>query len=69
MFELTSQQIGFFDTFGFFAFPGLLSDRIGQIIDDFESVAQGRRHRVEHIRRGDARQMGCTPRCRATCPS
>lgn len=38
MFEMSPQQIGFFDTFGFVAFPGLISDRIGQVMDDFEAV-------------------------------
>jgi ectoine hydroxylase-related dioxygenase (phytanoyl-CoA dioxygenase family) len=37
-FKLTPQQITFFDTFGFLKFPGLMSDRIEEITDEFESV-------------------------------
>ena len=35
---LSAHQLAFFDTFGFLAFPGLLDDRIDEIIDDFESL-------------------------------
>jgi len=37
-FVLTEQQISFFNTFGYLGFPGLLSDRIGSVIDEFENV-------------------------------
>ena len=36
--RLTQQQVTFFDTFGFLAFPGLMADRIDQIIADFEAL-------------------------------
>ena len=35
---LTDQKKSFFNTFGFLAFPGLLSDCIDEIIDVFETV-------------------------------
>src|SRR5215207_6371781 len=35
---LTDQQLAFFETFGFLSFPGLLADRIQQIIDEFEAI-------------------------------
>jgi ectoine hydroxylase-related dioxygenase (phytanoyl-CoA dioxygenase family) len=35
---LTEQQLAYFHTFGFLAFPGLLSDRIGAITDEFEAI-------------------------------
>jgi hypothetical protein len=37
-FKLSPQQIQFFQTFGYLGFPGLLADRIGQIIQDFEDL-------------------------------
>ncbi len=40
--ELSQQQQQFFNTFGFLRFPGLLSDRIGSITDDFEAVFRER---------------------------
>jgi hypothetical protein len=36
--QLTSQQLTFIDTFGYLVFPGLLSDKIDSIIDEFEAV-------------------------------
>lgn len=36
--RLNQQQLAFFDTFGFLAFPGLMADRIGQITADFEAL-------------------------------
>lgn len=36
--KLTDQQLSFFKTFGFIAFPGLLKDRIDEIIREFEAV-------------------------------
>ena len=35
---LTEQQITFFDTFGYLAFPGLFADEADTIIDRFEAV-------------------------------
>lgn len=35
---LTDQQLAFFRTFGYLGFPGLLADRIDEIIDEFEAV-------------------------------
>ena len=34
--RLTDQQLAFFDTFGFLAFPGLFADDIDKITDAFE---------------------------------
>ncbi len=36
--QLTEQQLAFFDTFGYLGFPGLLNDRIDEIINGFEEV-------------------------------
>ena len=36
--RLSSQQLQFFDTFGFLSFPGLLADCIDEIIEAFEAV-------------------------------
>ena len=36
--RLSSQQLQFFDTFGFLSFPGLLADSIDDIIDAFDAV-------------------------------
>ena len=33
---LTDQQISFFETFGYLGFPGLMADRIDEIIREFE---------------------------------
>ena len=35
-FRLTDKQINFFKTFGFLRFPGLMSDRIEEIDEEFE---------------------------------
>jgi hypothetical protein len=40
--KLTPEQLRFFDTFGYLAFPGLIVDRIPQVIEAFESVWAGR---------------------------
>ena len=37
-FKLTDQQITFFNTFGYLGLPGLMKDRIAQIINDFEAL-------------------------------
>ncbi len=37
-FKLTRQQLNFMETFGYLHFPGLLNDRIDQIIEAFEQV-------------------------------
>ena len=36
--HLTTQQLAFFDTFGYLGFPGLLADRIDDITNDFEAI-------------------------------
>lgn len=36
--QLTTQQINFFDTFGYLVLPGLLADDIDWITDEFEAV-------------------------------
>lgn len=38
MTRLTDQQIDFFDTFGYLAFPGLMADCVEEIIREFEAV-------------------------------
>jgi hypothetical protein len=40
--KLSDQQLDFFDTFGYLAFPGLLTDVIDEIIDAFEDIWAGR---------------------------
>ena len=35
---LSDQQLRFFDTFGYLAFPGLLADRIQSVIDEFDGI-------------------------------
>ena len=40
--KLTDQQLAFFRTFGFLAFPGLLADRIDEIIREFEAIFAAR---------------------------
>ncbi len=40
--ELTKEQKRFFNDFGFLQFPGLLSDRIESVIEDFEAVFRER---------------------------
>ena len=37
-FKLSDEQVRFFETFGFLSFPGLLSDRIEEIVREFEAV-------------------------------
>ena len=40
--KLTKEQVSFFNTFGFLAFPGLLADRIDEIIREFEDIFKKR---------------------------
>ncbi len=40
--ELTPQQLSFIDVFGYLKFPGLLLDRIDEIIEAFERVWEER---------------------------
>ena len=40
--QLSEQQLSFFDTFGFLAFPGLMTDTIEQITNDFEQIWEER---------------------------
>jgi len=37
-YQLSEQQMNFFQTFGYLSFPGLLSDRIEAILNEFEAV-------------------------------
>ena len=41
-FQLTEQQVSFFETFGYFAFPNLLADRIDETIREFQAVWEQR---------------------------
>jgi hypothetical protein len=36
--RLTDQQISFFETFGYLGFPGMMADRIDEILREFETV-------------------------------
>ncbi len=36
--RLSEQQLDFFDTFGYLGFPGLMADRIDEIIENFEAL-------------------------------
>ena len=38
MLSITEQQVGFFRTFGYLSFPGLMADRIEEIVREFEAV-------------------------------
>jgi hypothetical protein len=40
--KLTDQQLAYFKTFGFLAFPGLMQDRIDEIIREFEAIFAAR---------------------------
>jgi hypothetical protein len=55
---LTPEQLAFFDTFGFLSFPGLLDDRIGRILEEFEALwaRQGGGH---HGRAHDGSRRSC----------
>ena len=37
-YRLTSQQLRFFEVFGYLAFPGLLADCIEELQDEFEAI-------------------------------
>ena len=37
-FRLTQQQLNFFDTFGYIALPGLMTDKIAEITEAFEQI-------------------------------
>ncbi|MBI2192369.1 MAG: phytanoyl-CoA dioxygenase family protein [Planctomycetes bacterium] len=56
--HLTSQQLSFFQTFGYLGFPGLLSDRIGEIIGEFEAV-WSERGGGHHGRPHDGKARSC----------
>jgi len=83
-YKLTPRQHAFFDTFGYLAFPGLLADRIDEIISAFEDLwaqhgggHQGQQH--DHERRScivqfiDSSEILCTllddPRILGICTS
>ena len=38
MFQLSEDQLGFIETFGYLHFPGLLGDRIGAVEEAFEEL-------------------------------
>lgn len=61
-YKLSSQQLSFFDIFGFLAFPGLLADRIDEIIEAFEQLwaAQGGGH---HGQPHDHERRSCIVPC------
>ncbi len=58
VYQLNEQQLSFFDTFGYLGFPGLLNDRIDEIINDFEEVwaSRGGGH---HGRPHDGKERSC----------
>ena len=37
---LTEQQVRFFETFGYLGLPGLLADRIDEIVQEFEAFSE-----------------------------
>lgn len=55
---LSEQQIAFFRTFGFLAFPGLLRDRIDEVIAEFQGIFQ-RRGGGHDGRPHDGRNRSC----------
>ncbi len=61
-FRLSPEQLAFFDTFGFLAFPGILDDRIDEISEEFEGLwaAQGGGH---HGRTHDFERRSCIVPC------
>jgi hypothetical protein len=61
-FRLTQEQLAFFDAFGFLKFPGLLDDRIGRIIEEFEILwaAQGGGH---YGQPHDGKRRSCLAPC------
>ena len=40
--QLTEQQVRFFETYGYLGLPGLMADRIDEIVQEFEGVWQSR---------------------------
>jgi hypothetical protein len=60
MFQLTDHHKSFFDTFGYLGFPGLLKDRVDEIIRGFEEVFAG--HGEGNGRsRHDGTKRSCIP--------
>jgi hypothetical protein len=49
--RLTSQQLHFFETFGFIVLPGLLKDDIAWVIEEFERVFRERHVQHDYTRR------------------
>jgi hypothetical protein len=61
-FRLSQQQLAQFNTFGFLSFPGLLNDRIGRIIEEFEvlwALQNGGHHGQAH----DGKRRSCIAPC------
>ena len=56
--QLTEQQLAFYDTFGYLGFPGLLNDRIDEIISDYEEV-WARHGGGHHGRPHDGKARSC----------
>ncbi len=56
--KLTPQQLAFFNTFGFLAFPGLLKDRIDEIIREFEAIF-AKRGGGHHGKPHEGKQRSC----------
>ena len=56
--KLTEQQLAFFDTFGYLGFPGLLADRIDEIINAYEEV-WAERGGGHHGRPHDGKERSC----------
>src|SRR5262245_27668549 len=40
--QLTQQQLAFFETFGYLGFPGLMADRVDEIIREFGALWESR---------------------------
>lgn len=55
---LTPQQVSYFNTFGFLAFPGLMQDRIDEIIREFEAIF-AKRGGGHHGKPHEGKQRSC----------
>ncbi|MBS0633027.1 MAG: phytanoyl-CoA dioxygenase family protein [Verrucomicrobia bacterium] len=55
---LTPQQVSYFNTFGFLAFPGLMKDRIDEIIREFEAIF-AKRGGGHHGKPHEGKQRSC----------
>ena len=74
--QLTEQQVNFFETYGYLGLPGLMADRVDEIIREFEAVwaahggghngrpqprSNGARHDAQSGRNAGRRRPGHSP--------